>query len=127
GVALASCGGDGSAPMNGDAGLPGADAGPGEDGAPVAACGPGEIECGGECVDASDPAHCGRCGHACDSGQSCDRGTCVSACPGHELAVASPQLPIGADPVLVATGHFDGDDLVDAVALANGGGTILLG
>ena len=44
-------------------------------------CRSGLRNCGGRCRDLfSDPRHCGRCGRACQPGQTCDRGLCVG-CP----------------------------------------------
>ncbi|MFO0627329.1 MAG: hypothetical protein U0325_17090 [Polyangiales bacterium] len=38
--------------------------------------------CGGVCVDTLTAlSHCGRCGNACASGQSCEGGTCTLRCP----------------------------------------------
>ena len=38
----------------------------------------GKTKCGNECVDTqTDSKHCGRCGNACKSGESCSKGTCV--------------------------------------------------
>jgi hypothetical protein len=38
--------------------------------------------CGGACVDTlTSLSHCGRCGNACASGESCDGGTCALRCP----------------------------------------------
>lgn len=45
-------------------------------------CAVEEVVCGARCVNtATDPLHCGRCGEACDSGQTCSDGRCVG-CPG---------------------------------------------
>lgn len=63
-----------------DAGPGSVDAGPGVDAGPSPACGVGEVLCGGACVDlASDAAHCGACGNACEAGFACTAGDCV--CP----------------------------------------------
>lgn len=55
------------------------------DGAPARArCVEGRADCAGDgacaTVLASDPAHCGRCGRACDGGSVCSRGECVARC-----------------------------------------------
>lgn len=40
-----------------------------------------QARCDGVCVDPfRDPAHCGRCGRACDDGERCDRGMCQQVC-----------------------------------------------
>ncbi len=40
-----------------------------------------EIRCGDRCVDVdSDPDHCGLCGHACEGGEVCSQGACLSQC-----------------------------------------------
>lgn len=47
--------------------------------APAKKCKGGKTKCGKKCRDLStDPAHCGTCGHACDTGQTCSAGTCAS-------------------------------------------------
>ena len=44
-------------------------------------CPQGQTACGFVCADLeSDPAHCGSCDHACDSGQSCQGGQCGEVC-----------------------------------------------
>lgn len=50
------------------------------------ACGSGYVDCGGTCVSLeSDPANCGTCGAACDSGQVCAAGQCATECaPGQD-------------------------------------------
>jgi hypothetical protein len=41
------------------------------------------LRCGEACVDpASDPAHCGGCGHACALGEVCSSGRCALVCTG---------------------------------------------
>ena len=48
------------------------------DGNPQCPCFPGFAECGGPCADlSSDPANCGTCGSACDSGSACVEGYCI--------------------------------------------------
>lgn len=43
------------------------------------ACPPGQGCCGGDCVDVNnDGANCGSCGNACEAGQVCDMGMCVT-------------------------------------------------
>lgn len=45
------------------------------------ACELGELACDGACVRAdSDDAHCGACGRACATSESCVSGTCISGC-----------------------------------------------
>ena len=45
------------------------------------ACDPGRTLCAGVCVDtAMEPTHCGACGRACEGGQRCEMGACVTAC-----------------------------------------------
>ena len=43
-------------------------------------CPLGSLECGDQCVDATDPMNCGACGHACGpagvEGASCEWGRC---------------------------------------------------
>src|SRR5215204_3949714 len=42
-------------------------------------CNPGLTLCGAACIDTNaNVAHCGGCGHACQSGQTCQNGGCVS-------------------------------------------------
>jgi len=50
-------------------------------------CPPEQEPCDGRCVDPrSDPAHCGRCGHACSDDQVCGQGECRAVCAdGDEL------------------------------------------
>ncbi len=44
-------------------------------------CDPGRSLCAGMCVDTStEPTHCGACGRACEGGQRCELGACVTAC-----------------------------------------------
>lgn len=44
-------------------------------------CPDGQIECEGGCVDPRhDPAHCGRCGEACEAAEVCVDGGCVALC-----------------------------------------------
>jgi hypothetical protein len=47
-------------------------------------CGVNSVLCGGNCViTADDPANCGACNHACNSGDVCTSSTCVgsTSCP----------------------------------------------
>lgn len=45
-------------------------------------CPDGKPGDGNTCANVlSDPANCGRCGHACPTGQTCSRGACVGTCP----------------------------------------------
>ncbi|MCB9591582.1 MAG: hypothetical protein H6719_02515 [Sandaracinaceae bacterium] len=60
----------------------GADAGPPPD-AEVGACEDGGVACGGRCVDLySAHDHCGACGNACPTVESCVDALCVCATPG---------------------------------------------
>ena len=44
-------------------------------------CPPGLTDCGGTCVSlASDPDHCGSCGHECSPEEFCADGTCSTDC-----------------------------------------------
>jgi hypothetical protein len=44
-------------------------------------CAAGQTLCGSTCVNLqNDPNHCGSCGHACPSGQSCAGGQCATGC-----------------------------------------------
>ncbi|MEZ4439830.1 MAG: glycosyl hydrolase family 18 protein [Polyangiaceae bacterium] len=46
-------------------------------------CGDGLTDCGDACVDTeSDADHCGACGNACDSGETCAMGACVGGTDG---------------------------------------------
>ena len=40
-------------------------------------CAAGQLSCGGQCVSAQDPAHCGACGNACAAADSCVDGACA--------------------------------------------------
>ncbi len=42
------------------------------------ACSSGQGCCGGTCTDLNTTSNCGSCGHACASGQICQNGQCVS-------------------------------------------------
>lgn len=44
-------------------------------------CAPGELSCGGACVAATDPEHCGACDNRCASGQACARSTSAGEAP----------------------------------------------
>jgi Stigma-specific protein, Stig1 len=40
------------------------------------------ITCGGKCVDPlTNPAHCGGCDKACNTGEACVGGICQASCP----------------------------------------------
>ena len=44
-------------------------------------CGAEETLCGGNCVKtATDPAHCGKCDHACAAAEVCSKGVCAASC-----------------------------------------------
>ena len=46
-----------------------------------AGCASDEVSCGSQCVSTStDPAHCGRCNHACDATERCILGSCEARC-----------------------------------------------
>ena len=54
--------------------------------------------CGSQCIDASDRNHCGACGNACGSFQSCDDGRCTCHAPnvcGFACTCASNQTLCG--------------------------------
>jgi len=52
------------------------------DGGCQAACPTGFLRCDGGCREvASDPAHCGACGAACDGAETCTLGECLCASP----------------------------------------------
>jgi hypothetical protein len=45
-------------------------------------CGADEVACGPSCVKtASDPANCGKCGHACVGAEVCTNSACGLTCP----------------------------------------------
>lgn len=51
----------------------------------LGACRPEQTNCVTACADLSThPAHCGRCGHACDAVSGCDGGACFCRQPGTE-------------------------------------------
>jgi len=57
---------------------------------PVTCDGVGVALCGDSCVStASDPAHCGGCGKACATGETCGNGVCVALCQIEGKPVAS--------------------------------------
>jgi hypothetical protein len=42
-------------------------------------CSSGQTSCDGSCIDTqSDSQHCGACGNACNEGEPCSEGTCLS-------------------------------------------------
>lgn len=48
------------------------------------ACSPPSLDCGGSCINPmSDATHCGRCGNACPSGQTCSSGVCAASPGGY--------------------------------------------
>lgn len=52
-----------------------------------ASCPAGGVVCSGQCVSTeSNPAHCGACGQACQTGALCAEGACVSDCPSGTMA-----------------------------------------
>jgi hypothetical protein len=53
-------------------------------------CAAGQNSCGSECVDLKTSTdHCGRCDNACQSGQTCSAGKCVSDGQGCDACVQS--------------------------------------
>ncbi|MEZ4393799.1 MAG: MXAN_6577-like cysteine-rich protein [Polyangiales bacterium] len=70
---------------------PAADSATGGDAAQdvVAPCPSGQERCDARCVDLqNDPSACGSCAMACQSGESCVAGTCVTRCPAGQIACA---------------------------------------
>jgi MYXO-CTERM domain-containing protein len=85
----------------------------------------GTTDCGSFCADLlTDAASCGTCGHACDPGQHCDQGGCVSG-PGPDAGVdpdGSVTRPDAAAPVDAgdATPPGGGDGGCDCAAGGDG-------
>jgi spore germination protein YaaH len=75
------------------------------------------LDCGDGCVDAaSDPRHCGACGHACSTGQACRAGRCEgdqdadppsSAPPDEMVSPLSASLPASCACAMRATAPRD--------------------
>ena len=62
------------------------------------ACPSGESHCAGGCVNlASDPRHCGSCGHHCLAGESCVSGMC-SGCSVGQVACPKGCASLSSDP-----------------------------
>lgn len=60
---------------------------------PSSSCPAGKAKCSGSCVDLNnDSAHCGRCGFACSTGQTCCEGSCSTQC---SLSVTSVSVDHG--------------------------------
>jgi len=65
---------------------------------PSATCSPGQESCDGECVDLLfDRSHCGACGVACDVGEICDLGACVTRCAEGTLRCGDVCVDVGSD------------------------------
>ena len=59
----------------------------------------GKALCGTACVDiATDVANCGRCGGACETGQSCVTGACSSPCPASTALCGGACVDTSSDP-----------------------------
>lgn len=92
-VEAGGAGGWGGIPAGGGAaGRAGSSGGGGVTGEP---CLPGLLACEGECVDPTDPAHCGACESVCLPGWACTGQRC--ACPGEAVACGSECVDLGTD------------------------------
>ena len=67
-------------------------------GADCLECAAHESVCDDACVDtATDPAHCGGCGVACGSGESCEAGACVTECATGTVACGGACVDVESD------------------------------
>lgn len=65
-----------------------------------AACDSSKAKCGEACVDlTSNPAFCGTCSNACDTGEVCSRGDCLPSCQSGltNCSGACSKLPVDPD------------------------------
>ncbi|MGM0575274.1 MAG: VWA domain-containing protein [Myxococcota bacterium] len=89
----------------------------------AAECGEGLTECDGACVDlASEPKHCGACGHTC--GITCDEGRCLELT--HVKPVVGGSASMGFtsptdDGGLVVAGRYTGAFMLRETPLASEG------
>jgi stigma-specific protein Stig1 len=73
--------GDFRLPPDGSGGSGGAGSSSTGDTTTTGGCSPDEVTCDGACVKlATDPAHCGQCGHACASMEVCMQSACAASC-----------------------------------------------
>jgi hypothetical protein len=96
--------GDFRIPPDGAGGSGGGTAGSTGDTTTTGGCSPDEVACDGACVKlATDPANCGKCGHACASMEVCTQSACAASCTSGQTQCGASCADLQTDPLHCGT------------------------